>query len=77
MMRLWPDYGQECNALIPQLHEHDNLGEFVAISTKRIQVPTCLNIHADDKELRRKAHWYQNHGEEVWVRMRNIPMNFL
>ena len=47
---MWPDQSQERNALIPHLHEHDNLGEFVAISTMRIQVPTCFNMHADDNE---------------------------
>jgi hypothetical protein len=55
MVRLWPDSYQLRNVLIPELHEHDNLGEFVAISTMRIQVPTCLSMHADDKECKRQS----------------------
>jgi hypothetical protein len=49
---LWPDSYQGHNVIIRQLHEHDNFGEFVAISTMRIQVPTWLSMHADDKECK-------------------------
>jgi hypothetical protein len=34
---VWPNSSQERNALIPHLHEHDNLGEFMAISTMRMR----------------------------------------
>ena len=36
IMRLWPDSYQEWNASNPDLHEHDILWEFVAISVGRI-----------------------------------------
>jgi hypothetical protein len=37
-MRLLPDLYRERNALIPHLHEHDILWEFVAISVRRIHL---------------------------------------
>jgi len=54
-VRFWPDSDQGHNVLIPQLHEHDNLGEFMAISTMRIQVLTSLSMHADDKECKTES----------------------
>ena len=57
-MQLWPDSYQERNALIPQLHEHDNIWELVAISTMR--------IYMDAKHVAIKII-----ESERWVRMRN------
>jgi len=40
--------------------------------------PTYLRMHVDDNECKTRRYvGYQNHGKEEWVRMRNIPMNFL
>jgi len=61
----WPESHQERNSLIPHRHEHDNLWDLWQSQ------PSALICN-----VRRKALCYHNHGNELWVRMCNIPRSF-
>ena len=58
------------------LHEHDNhwelwyslLGAFKCRLAK-----TCMRTMVTENA---EAHYYQKQGQEIWVRMRNIPRTF-
>jgi len=77
IVQVWPDPYQECNTLIPHVPEQDNLGDpwqSLPCAFKCRLALTCLRTI---NNVRRKAGCYQNHGKEIWVRMHNIPINFL
>jgi hypothetical protein len=47
---------------------------FVAFSTMRVLCRLALECMRTIRKVRRKARCYQNHGKEIWVRVRNIPI---
>jgi len=62
---------------MPHLHIHDNLGDAWQSLPSAVKCRLALACMRTIRNVRRKARCYQNHGKEIWVRMRNIPMNFL
>jgi hypothetical protein len=50
-VRVWRDSYQKCNTLIPHWHEHDNLAEFVAISTM------CIHLECKSQRMLLSNSW--------------------
>jgi hypothetical protein len=76
IVRVWPDSYQECNASLPHLHERDNHRDSWQSLPSTFKCRLASVCMQSIRNVRRKAHCYQNHRNEIWVRMRNIPRSF-
>jgi hypothetical protein len=73
---VWPDWYRKRNALIPHQHEHENHWDSWQSLPCVLEVRLALPCIHTCKNVSRKAHCHQNHGNEIWGRMSNVPTRF-